>query len=176
MISAPTAVTAVRRFSQRRIAQNYALFYRTARNRAEQGVQVPLTRHRVVESPTPTKIYVLVLTTQLYAVSPQALSRQAIAEIARDITLAPICGRMISAPTTVTAVRRFSQRRIAQNYALFYRTARNRAEQGVRFCTRGSALCVRDCCPQVPITPYRAKLRIAGCQFLRKGRQSRNFV
>ena len=27
---------------------------------------------------------------------------------------------------------------------------------------------MRDCRPQVLTTPYRAKLRIAGCQFLRK--------
>lgn len=85
---------------------------------------MPLARHRVVGSPTPTKIYVLVLTTQLCAVSPRALSRQAIMEF---------CVR-----------------------------------QGVRFCPRGRALCVRDRTGMVLTTPYRANLRIADCQFLRK--------
>ena len=85
---------------------------------------MPLARHRVVGSPTPTKIYVLVLTTQLCAVSPRALSRQAITEF---------CVR-----------------------------------QGVRFCPRGRALCVRDRTGMVLTTPYRANLRIADCQFLRK--------
>ena len=42
------------------------------------------------------------------------------------------------------------------------------ARQGVGFCGQRSALCVRDCRPQVLTTPYRANLRIADCQFLRK--------
>ena len=104
---------------------------------------MPLARHRVVGSPTPTKIYVLVLTTQLCAVSPRALSRQAITKfcVRQDVRFCP----RGSVHWYVTERAWFSQRSITQNYAL---PAVNSCErqaitefcvrQGVRFCPRGS--------------------------------------
>ena len=77
---------------------------------------MPLARHRVVGSPTPTKIYVLVFTTQLCAVSPQALSGQAIAEFCARQGVR-FCPRG-SVRWYVTERAWFSQRSITQNYAL----------------------------------------------------------
>ena len=87
-------VTAVRRFSQRRIARNYALPAVNSCEKAGNSGILCETRHEVLRTRERTSV--------------------------RDQVL------------------RFSQRRITRNYALFYRTARNRAEQGVRFCPRGS--------------------------------------
>ena len=82
---------------------------------------------------------------------------------------------MISAPTAVTAVRRFSQRRITRNYALpAVNSCEKAGNSGILCETRREVLharertSVRDRTGMVLATPYRAKLRIAGCQFLRK--------
>ena len=104
---------------------------------------MPLARHRVVGSPTPTKIYVLVLTTQLCAVSPRALSRQAISEFCARQGVG-FCPRG-SVRWYVTERAWFSQRSIARNYTLPAVNSCERqaiaefcARQGVRFCPRGS--------------------------------------
>jgi len=104
---------------------------------------VPLARHRVVGSPTPTRIYVLLLATQLCAVSPRALSGQAITEfcVRQGVRFCP----RGSVRWYVTERAWFSQRRIARNYALPTVNSCERqaiaefcARQGVRFCPRGS--------------------------------------
>ena len=78
----------------------------------------------------------------------------------------------------VTAARRFSQRRIARNYALpAVNSCEKAGNNGILCETRREVLparertSVRDQTGTVLTTPYRAKLRIADCQFLRKGRQ-----
>ena len=82
---------------------------------------------------------------------------------------------MVSAPTAVTAVRRFSQRSITRNYALpAVNSCEKAGNSGILCETRREVLparertLVRDRTGMVLATPYRAKLRIAGCQFLRK--------
>ena len=87
----------------------------------------------------------------------------------------PYRGRMVSAPTAVTAVRRFSQRSITRNYALpAVNSCEKAGNSGILCETRREVLrtqertLVRDRTGMVLTTPYRAKLRIAGCQFLRK--------
>ena len=104
---------------------------------------MPLARHRVVGSPTPTRIYVLLLATQLCAVSPRALSGQAITEfcVRQGVRFCP----RGSVRWYVTERAWFSQRSIVRNYALSTVNSCERqaitefcVRQGVRFCPRGS--------------------------------------
>ena len=134
---------------------------------------MPLTRHRVVGSPTPTKIYVLVLTTQLCAVSPRALSRQAITEFCARQGVR-FCPRG-SVRWYVTERAWFSQCRIARNYALpTVNSCEKAGNHGILCETRREVLparertLVRDRTGMVLTTQYHAELRIADCQFLRK--------
>ena len=82
---------------------------------------------------------------------------------------------MVSAPTAVTAVRRFSQRSITRNCAFPTVNSYEKAGNSGILCeTRREILparertLVRDRTGMVLTTQYHAELRIAGCQFLRK--------
>ena len=124
---------------------------------------MPLARHRVVGSPTPTKIYVLVLTTQLCAVSPRALSRRAITEfcVRQGVRFCP----QGSVRRYVTERAWFSQRRIAQNYALpAVNSCEKAGNSGILCETRREVLparertLVRDRTGMVLTTQYHAEL------------------
>jgi len=74
--------------------------------------------------------------------------------------------------------RRFTQRRIARNYTLpTVNSCEKAGNSGILCETRREVLparertSVRDRTGMVLTTPYRAELRIADCQFLRKDRQ-----